>query len=248
MNKISRQLPPLLLALLLPAAQAEEAAGVLQWRQKAALSLPVSGVVASVHVEPGQNVQRGQTMLTLDKRPFQNRLDAAEARTAQREPGRSQARDELERAEELFDRALLSQVELSQAQAAYAESDAAYLAARAEARQAALELEYSVLKAPFDLTVLEAHTIAGQTVINELQATPLFTVATGELVVALVLPPAQAAGLKAGNAAEVAIGGSVYAGKIAVVDYDQDAQMTRVVARLERQPDAAVGQAARVTW
>ena len=242
----------LLPLLSLPvSASAGEADGVLQWRQKTELSLPVSGVVDSVRVERGQSVKRGQVMLTLDKRPFASRLESAKARMAQTEPGRREAQNELSRAEELFDRTVLSQVELDRAQMAFDEKNAIHGAARAETALAEMELEYSALKAPFDLVVLQTHVARGQTVINELRATPLFTVATGELMVTLHLPPTQAAGLDIGVAVNVVIDGDARQnrqGTVSALDYDAATRAVQAAVRLASQPDAAVGRPARVTW
>ena len=141
-NKVVTCLLPLaLMAMASMAHAAGEADGVLQWEQKAALSLPVSGVIESMNVVPGQRVVKGTVLLSLDKRPFQYRLQSAKFRMAQFAPGRDEARNELQRAEDLYERTVLSQVELDQAKIDFAEKDARYLEARADVDQAELDLE-----------------------------------------------------------------------------------------------------------
>lgn len=241
----------LLLALmtLTPVVHAAgEADGVLQWKQKAALSVPVSGVIEAICVVPGQRVAKGDFLLSLDKRPFQYRLQSAKSRQAQFAPGRDEARNELQRAEELYERTVLSQVELDRAKIDFAEKDARYREAGADIDQAELDLEYAELKAPFDLVVLKNHVVVGQTVINQLQATPLLTVAGGELVVAMSLNPEKTAGLKIGSDLHVNIAGKAYPGKVKVIDYDAKSGSVEVTVLIGDQPAATVGQRVHVTW
>lgn len=244
----------LLLALMAvapmaPMAQAAgEAYGVLQWEQKAALSVPVSGVVEAINVVQGQRVAKGAVLLSLDKRPFQYRLQSARSRMAQFAPGRDEARNELQRAEELYERTVLSQVELDQAKIDFAEKDARYQEAGADVDQAELDLEYAELKAPFDLIVLKSHVVVGQTVINRLQATPLVTVAAGKLVAVISLSPENIAALNIGSDLQVSIAGQVHTGKVNVIDYDAKSGSAEVAILIDDQPAATAGQRVHVTW
>ena len=240
-------LPVLMVASSITQA-AGEADGVLQWEQKTSLSLPVSGVVKTINVTPGQRVSKGTVLLALDKRPFQYQLQSAKSRMAQYEPGRDEAQNELQRAEELYERTVLSQVELDQAEMNFAEKNARYLEAGASVDQAELDLEHAELKAPFDLIVLKNHVVAGQTVINRLQATPLVTVAGGQLVAVMSLPPGNNTGLKIGSDVDISIADKTHSGKVKVIDYDSSADVARIVILIDDQPDAAVGQLVRITW
>ncbi len=241
----------LLLALMAVASMAQaigEADGVLQWQQKAALSLPVSGIIKTINITPGQRIAKGTVLLSLDKRSFQHQLESAQSRMAQYVPGRDEARNELQRAEELYERTVLSQVELDQAKADFAEKDARYLEARADADQAELDLEHTELKAPFDLIVLKKHVVAGQTVVNRLQATPLVTVANGQLIAVMLLPPEKNTGLNIGNDVNVSISGKAHSGKVKVIDYDPKSGLAEIIIHIDTQPTATVGQLVRVTW
>ena len=241
----------LLLALMAVAPMAHaagEADGVLQWEQKAALSVPVSGVVEAIYVIAGQRVAKGDVLLSLDKRPFQYRLQSAKSRKAQFAPGRDEAWNELQRAEELYERTVLSQVELDQAKIDFAEKDARYREAGADIDQAELDLEYAELKAPFDLIVVKSHVVVGQTVVNRLQATPLVTVAGGKLVAIMSLNPENTAGLNIGSDLHVSIAGNAHPGKVKVIDYDAKSGSAEVTILIGDQPAATAGQRVHVTW
>lgn len=248
-NKVITHVLLLILTGAASMAQAAgEADGVLQWQQKTALSLPVSGVIEAINVSPGQRVVKGEVLLSLDKRPFQYQLQSAQSRMAQHAPDRDEARDELQRAEELYERTVLSQVELDQAENDFAEKDARYLAAGADVEQAKLDLEHTELKAPFDLIVLKNHVVAGQTVVNRLQATPLVTVANGQLVAVMSLSPEKIAGLNIGADVNVSIAAKAHSGKVKVIDYDPRSGLVEIIILIDAQPTATVGQPVRVTW
>ena len=241
----------LLLALVAMTSMAQavgEADGVLQWEQKAALSLPVSGVIEAISVVPGQRVAKGTVLLSLDKRPFQYRLQSAKFRMAQFAPGRDEARRELQRAKELYERTVLSQVELDQAKIDFAEKDARYLEASAGVDQAELDLEYTELIAPFDLIILKNHVVVGQTVINRLQATPLVSVAGGQLVAVMSLNPGKVVGLNIGSGITTSIAGKAHSGKVKVIDYDARSGLAEITILIEDLPAATVGQRVRITW
>ena len=239
----------LVMMAVTPLVQAAgEADAVLRWEQKAALSLPVSGVVETVHVEPGQRVAKGVVLLSLDKRPFQYRLQSAKSRMAQLAPGRDEAWNELQRAEELYERTVLSEVELAQAKIDFAEKDARFGEAGADTDQAELDLEYAELKAPFDLIVLKNHVVAGQTVTNRLQATPMMTVTDGQLAAVMSLAPEQIGGLNSGSSVNIIVAGKTHSGKVEVFEYDAKSGLVEITMVIDDQPAATVGQRVRVTW
>ena len=248
-NKVVTWLLLLALVTMISMAQAAgEADGVLQWEQTAALSLPVSGVIEAINVVPGQKVAKGTVLLSLDKRPFQYRLQSAKFRMAQFAPGRDEAWNELQRAEELFERMALSQVELDQAEIDFAEKDARYREAGANVDQAELDLEYAELKAPFDLIVLKNYVVVGQTVINQLQATPLVRVAGSQLVAIMSLNPEKVVGLDVGSDVSTSIAGKAYSGKVNVIDYDAKSGLAEITILIEDLPASTVGQRVHVTW
>ena len=240
----------ILLVLCATSSVAAEVQGVLRWAGETDLSLPVSGVVDEVLVRPGQAVKQGQVMLKLDKRRVKARLRAAEARVARFKPGRDEAQRELERAEELFDRTVLSEVELQQAKIDFAEKNATLQEARAALVGARLDLEYSELKAPFDLIVLHVFSVKGQAVINALQPMPLISVTRDRLLVSAPLPVAKLSGVDIGQQVTVTYDGKTVAGSVSRVTYDSGRRQSVLSISIADQQvvKGGAGYPVLVTW
>jgi multidrug efflux system membrane fusion protein len=146
-----------------------------EWNNKAELSTLVSGMVGRINADVGASVKRGEVLLELDQRQYQSRLAAAESRLEATSQQNEEAKRELDRALELYDRTLLSDHERKQAEIAAASSDAAYREAEAKLVTIRLQREYSRITAPFDGVVEAIHVQPGQAVINRYSATPLMT-------------------------------------------------------------------------
>lgn len=204
-----------LLASLVSAAFADEVEGRLGWARKLVLSVPVSGVVQEVAVHPGDRVESNQVLLRLDPRPFRTRQARARAHLDRATPEREEAQRELERAQELYDRTVLSDHELQLAKIAFAQADAEQRIAEAALAQAELDLEYSVVRAPFQALVLDRHVEVGQTVITAHESVPLFTLVSTDSMLAVVeLSLARGSTLEPGAAIPVTVEGRSYEGRL----------------------------------
>jgi RND family efflux transporter MFP subunit len=117
---------------------------------KLELTTRVSGVVAEVLVKQGQRVKRGALLLRLDKTVLQARLDESVAEHAQALADEADARRELERAQELFNRTVSSTSELEAATLRHARAQASLGAAGARRTIAQKNLNDAELRAPFD--------------------------------------------------------------------------------------------------
>ena len=240
----------LLLACGLFEVHAGEAWGVIYRDGRTSLSLPVSGVVSEILVKRGDHVQEGAELLKLDGRYAQARLDAAIANVARNRPGRDEAQRELDRAMELYDRTVLSDVELQQAKIDFAMKDAALQEAKAKEAEARLNLEYSTLKAPFDLIVLNNHVVVGQAVVNELSAEPLVEVARDRVIVLASLAPERHVDVKTGKQVSVTYAGKSVAGEIVATDFDVQDQKITLIIDIKDQAEVKqyAGHPAKVTW
>ncbi len=145
MNRNVAWLQGLLLSLLFNAvAFAEEQGRTVE------LSLPLSGVVQQVLVQQGDAVQQGQALLKIDARRYQLRLNRAEAAL---QAARVEAEDvavELNNQLDLYERMVTTESDLKQAKRDAARADAVIAQRTAERDEAALDLEWTVLKAPLD--------------------------------------------------------------------------------------------------
>ena len=194
-------------------AGAAEVEGRLDWARRVELSIPVSGTVAEVKVEPGARVAEGDPLLVLDQRPFKARVSKAQAEVASAKEALEEARREVERAQELFDRQVMSTHELQLEKIALTEADSAYQRARSELELAQLDLEYSTLRAPYPAIVLQRRVEPGQTVVTRLQTTPLLVLAGADMMLARAqVTPAQLAQIEPGREVDVEVAGNTYRG------------------------------------
>lgn len=201
-----------------PVVGAVELNGELEWAERVAVSVPVSGRVVQVDVRPGDRVEAGQGLLEFDARIAKARVAEARAAVRRLELQRAEAKREWERAQELFDRTVLSVRELQLAEIGYNAAEADYQAARAALVAAEVELDYLRPTAPFDARVLVVHVAPGQAVVNAQQAQPLVTLADGASMLArATVNAAQAAGLASGGSVSVRVGNRSFEGRIVQV-------------------------------
>lgn len=205
----------LVLSCLSTLASAIDVNGELDWANRVTLSVPVSGMVATVSVRAGEAVAAGQSLLSLDTREAQARVAQANSTLKKLDLHRAEAEREWQRAQELFDRTVLSERELQLAEIGLNDAAAAYQTAQAERIAAEVALEYHTLKAPFAAWVLAVPVAPGQAVVNTHQATPLVTLAARERMRARVaVDAAQAAALKADAVVAVRVGARRFEARI----------------------------------
>lgn len=140
------------------------------------LALPVSGVVDKPLVFAGQRVAKGELLLSLSQREFDLAVKAAKAKRDAAVPARDEAERELERAEELYERTVLSDHQLQLAKNDALAARARFDEAQAGLDRALLDRQRSHLHAPFDLRVLELLSWPGQVVLAKWQTRPLVLV------------------------------------------------------------------------
>ncbi len=141
--------------------------------EKVELTTRVSGVVVDVLVKPGQRVKKGVVLLRLDKTVLQARLDEATAEQVRAQADEADARRELERAQELFDRTVSSTSELEAATLRHTRAQAALSGANARLVIAKKNLNDADLKAPFDGVVSAVPGRPGTVVAADCQPKPL---------------------------------------------------------------------------
>lgn len=214
MKKTSRVTVLLLAGLSGMTASAAGYDATVMFGRRVELGLPVSGMVKTVNVMTGQNVATGQTLMALDDIPFVARVAQAEAGLARSRADQTVAVRDYQQARQLYERALLSNVELENAKLNAERAEAEFSQAQARLTQAKYELEHSRITAPFDGWVLDVRTRAGESITNTLENRPVLVLAEQAEYVARLQVPASAK-LVMGQQAKVFAAGQQFEGRIA---------------------------------
>lgn len=201
--------------LVTPPVSAAGMDAVVEWSRRLELSVPVSGVIAQVHVDTGHRVIRGQTLLSLDAAPFQAALKQAQALVTQRRLDYADRQRDYRQAKELYERTVLSTVELENARTQEARAQAAYQEAQALLDEQRYRLGVSTLRAPFDGVVLLRRAQPGQVVATDLNPPILLVVAAaGEYIARARLAAERIAELKIGQVVSVQVLGEKFSAKV----------------------------------
>jgi len=108
----------------------------------------VSGYLSAIHFTDGQFVKQGDQLFTIDRRPFQVALEQAKANLAQAKANLAFADADLTRARPLVGSNVISQQTFDQRTQAKSVAEANVAAQEAAVKQAALDLDYTELRAP----------------------------------------------------------------------------------------------------
>jgi membrane fusion protein (multidrug efflux system) len=115
----------------------------------------VAGILEKRVYKEGAVVQEGQVMFEMERKPFETKLDAAKADLGVQEARAANARQNLERVQDLSKKnaglsahSLVSRQALDEAINAEREAAAAVLAVKAKVAEAELNLSYTTIRAP----------------------------------------------------------------------------------------------------
>jgi multidrug efflux system membrane fusion protein len=115
-----------------------------------ALHARVSGYLLQTPFREGSEVKKGDLLFVLDARPYQAKVEQAEAALALAEGRVRRAEVESKRAKALFDRKAISQEDFDRTANARAEGEAESRVAKAALTAAKLTLDFAHVRAPLD--------------------------------------------------------------------------------------------------
>ena len=124
----------------------------------------VSGAITAIHFTDGQIVRQGQPLFTIDPRPYRAALGEARASAASARSDLALALLELERAGRLVDVEAVSQSEIDRLRARVNAANAALAGADARIAARALDVEFTVVRAPLSGRISDRQIDAGNLV------------------------------------------------------------------------------------
>lgn len=195
--------------------------GTLDWSRRVELSTTVSGKVVSVLVKVGSLVRKNQVLVSLDPVSFNANLKLANAEKSKAQHVYKEAKKELERHKELYERTVISTHDLELAKIEHTKSLSNYRQAQAKVSLARLNKEESVLRAPFSSVVVAVHVEKGTVITTQLQAKPMLVLAEqGKMKVTANIKLSVLRSLKSGQSVQVLVNGTQFNGKISELGFE----------------------------
>ena len=125
-----------------------EAVGNVDGFVNAEIRARVRGILQAQRYKDGAAVKQGQLLFVIDRSEYQAAADAAKAALARAQTAATHNKAMLERRTDLSAARVVSKQELEDAEAAARDADNQVLAARAQLRQAELNLSYTEIRSP----------------------------------------------------------------------------------------------------
>ncbi len=203
--------------------QAEGLQARIDWGQRHVVSAPVAGVVREISVQPGDRVETGEVLITLDLRRLKADARAAQADLERLQLELGEADREVDRAEELYDRTLvpIREVELTRIQRSMAASQLAR--AQAALDRIRIDLDDSQIRSPAASRVLGIGVTIGEAVSPALSPPTLITLgAIDSMRAETTVDAALAAGLQVGQAVSVRVREQTVTGTVRAIGWEPE--------------------------
>ena len=137
---------------------------LLSWPDRQVLAFPLTGIVDKVFVQAGQQVEAGEMLARLDLEPFQIQIKIIQAKLDRITPLVFDAQRDFDQAQELFERTVLSEVELRRIESTLKGLKADNNQLIAELQLARWQHGRAQLKAPFKGRIIKQVLQIGQVV------------------------------------------------------------------------------------
>jgi multidrug efflux system membrane fusion protein len=125
-----------------------QAIGTVIAASTVAVRAQITGELTSVNFKEGDEVQQGQVLFTLDKRPLEATLQQAQANLQRDEAQAQNARASAVRYEDLLKRGIATKEQVDQFKTQAAALEATVVADRAAVESAKVQLDYATIEAP----------------------------------------------------------------------------------------------------
>lgn len=141
---------PVFTASLQPATTSQDFTASVQGRRDVEIKPQVDGYLTSIEVDEGAYVHKGQPLFIIDKRPFEEQLNNANAALVASRASMENAQINVDKLKPLVENNVVSDVQLRSAQAIYNNAHAAVDQSQAAVQSARINLNYTTITAPSD--------------------------------------------------------------------------------------------------
>ena len=203
-------------------AMAEEFNATVNWSKRVELSSSVNGIVKKVLAQAGKIVAAGEVLVQLDSRSFKADLKYAKANFKNTNERNLEAKRELDRQLDMYDRSMLSEHELQVAKNNFTSAQSQFFQSQASLTKAKLNLEYSAVRAPFNAIVIKILSTKGMVVTTDISPPTLVIVAEAKRMLAIFdVPMGKVNELALNQSVKVVISNQVYQGEIHNIAFEQ---------------------------
>lgn len=206
--------------------------GVVEATQQAILSAQTSGRVAKLLVDVGDVVKENQVLVRLSEVEQLAGQNRAQAQVNAALAAANEAEADFKRSSNLQREHVVSAQQLEQSLAHRDSARAQLTSAQAQLREASQQINYTVIRAPFDGVISTRHVQEGEVIASG--SALLNMNAPGQLRLRLSLPQADALALDTAQSAQIVLNdGTQLAATAMVVFPNSDAQTHTVTVRLD---------------
>ena len=237
-----------------PIEDATEYVATLKSLRSTTIKPQIDGQITQIFVRSGDRVDEGARLMQIDPQRQQAAVSSQEAERTAREANVAFARQQLQRANELFAAGAISRQELEQSQTALRTAEANLQALQAQVQQQEVQLRYYTISAPTSGIVADVPARVGMQVTT---STVLTTIEQNDTLEVYVSVPVERSGdLKAGLPLKVMSGDGKETPAVTTVGFISpsvdEATQSILVKGTVRNPDGKLRSSqfvrARIVW
>ncbi|GGB26396.1 RND transporter [Puia dinghuensis] len=135
---------------MLPATTYQDFPASVQGTRDVEIKPQVDGYITAIEVDEGAHVQKGQPMFIIDRKPFEEQLNNAQAALQAAQASEVNAQINVDKLKPLVENKVVSDVQLRSAEAQYNTAKAAVTQAQAAVESARINLGFTTITAPGD--------------------------------------------------------------------------------------------------
>lgn len=141
---------PVITVSMQPATTYQDFTASVQGTRDVEIKPQVDGYLTSIEVDEGAYVHKGQPLFIIDRRPFEEQLNNANAALVASRASMENAQINVDKLKPLVENNVVSDVQLKSAQAIYNNAQAAVNQSQASVQSARINLNYTTITAPSD--------------------------------------------------------------------------------------------------